>query len=125
MRRSLLCSLLLLVCFSCSRPIPEITGVDLNAWKDDSYGCKGNRKTYVGAIREQRDKLKGLSERDLVNVLGKPDKLDLSEHHEKFYYYYIVPVSCDPPNGATTSLIVRINATGVSKEVTLEEITAP
>lgn len=66
----------------------------------------------------QRDKLKGLSERDLVKLLGSPDLNDLSEHHEKYYTYFLEPgPECNKADSATSVLEVRFNATGVSKEV--------
>lgn len=118
MKRSLLLSVLF--CLSCSRPVPELTGFDRSVWKDDPKGCSGSRIQFLASIDEQRDKLKGLSESDLVTVLGNPDKKDLSEHHEKFYTYFIEPSpDCGKGDSATTVLEIRFNATGVSKEVAI------
>lgn len=119
MRLSLLFSVLFLV--SCSKPLPEITGVDFNVWKNDHKGCKSERGQFIDALKDQRDKLKGLSERDLISVLGSPDRNDLSEHHGKHYYYFVAPgPGCTGADSIGLSLIVRFNATGVSKEVTIE-----
>jgi len=124
MKQSLLLSVFVALCVSCSKPIPELTGIDLTIWKNDLRGCSGNREKYVEDLRIQRDKLKGLSERDLVKLLGSPDQTDLSEHHEKFYYYFITPAGdCVKGDSALTSLVVRFNATGVSKEVTIDQKT--
>jgi len=119
MRQSLLLSAVLLLVVSCSRPAPQLDQFDPKVWKDDFKGCKGNRVEYLEAVRTQRDKLKGLSERDLVGLLGKPDRNDLSEHHEKFYRYFIEPAPECKGDSATVVLEVRFNATGVSKEVTI------
>lgn len=119
MRRSLLFSVLLLA--SCSKPLPDVTGVDFKVWKDDKKGCNSQRGQFIEAIRDQRDKLKGLSERDLIAVLGSPDRNDLSEHHGKHYYYFIEPgLGCNGIDSMRLSLIVRFNATGVSREVSIE-----
>lgn len=119
MRLILLFSLFLLV--SCSLPLPEITGVDFDKWKNDDKGCRSDRKQFIEAIREQKDKLKGLSERDLIKVLGSPDRNDLSEHHGKHYYYFVDPgPGCNGTDTVGLALIVRFNATGVSKEVSIE-----
>ena len=67
----------------------------------------------------QRHLLTGLSEGDLVSLLGKPDKNDLSEHHEKFYTYYFTPGPECNGGSSYTVLEVRFNATGVSKEVAI------
>jgi hypothetical protein len=118
MRRSWLLSILLFS-ISCSKPLPELLDFDQQVWKDDPKGCKGDREQYNSPLFVQRNLLKGLSEVDLVTLLGQPDKTDLSEHHEKFYSYYMTPgPEC---NGASafSVLEVRFNATGVSKEVTI------
>jgi hypothetical protein len=123
MKRSLLPSILcvLIVCASCSRPVPELDQFDQKSWKDDFKGCKGVRGSLLTSLKEQRDKLKGLSEQDLVTLLGRPDANDLSEHHEKFYYYFIEPgPGCPGVDSAGLSLIIRFNATGVSKEIVFE-----
>ncbi|HEX8059292.1 MAG TPA: hypothetical protein VF473_00085 [Cyclobacteriaceae bacterium] len=119
MKRKLLFSVLVL-CVSCSRPVPELSGFDKVVWKNDPKGCNGERVQYLKGLNEQRDKLKGLSEADLVTLLGNPDKRELSEHHEKFYSYFIEPsVDCGKGDSSTTVLEVRFNATGVSKEVSI------
>jgi len=116
MKRSLLLSALV-VCFCCSKPVPELDYFDSDDWKNDPKGCNNTRSEYITSLEQQRDKLKGLSEGDLVTVLGRPDRTDLSEHHEKFYYYFI---SCPKADSIGMALIVRFNATGVSKEVVIQ-----
>ena len=118
MRRSLLLSILLFS-ISCTKSLPDIAEFDSQIWKDDPKGCKGDREQFDSPLFQQRHLLKGLSEVDIVTLLGQPDKTDLSEHHEKFYSYYMTPgPEC---NGAPVFhvLEVRFNATGVSKEVTI------
>lgn len=114
MKRSWRLSIFLLLCFACSKPLPQLDDIDLQAWKDDYEGCLNKRIGYSDALQSQKDKLKGLSERDLVQLLGRPNRNDLSEHHEKFYSYFI---ECNE-DSSSLMLEVRFNATGVSKEVT-------
>ncbi len=121
MRRSLLLSSLL-ICVACSKPAPELADFNLDTWKDDLKGCKGNRVQYLKPLDAQRDKLKGLSERDLIKVLGRPDRNDLSQRHEKYYSYFIEPAPECKGDSATTILEIRFNATGVSKEVAITAI---
>lgn len=118
MKRSWRLSALLVLCLACSKPLPQLDGIDLDAWKDDYEGCQNKRIGYTDALKDQKDKLKGLSERDLVSLLGRPNRNDLSEHHEKFYSYFI---GCSK-DSASLILEVRFNATGVSKEVTFIDI---
>lgn len=121
MKRSLLLSISLIFCFACSRPAPTLEGIDLDAWKNDFKGCLKSRLPFVDTLRFQREKLKGLSERDLISVLGRPDRNDLSQRHEKYYYYFISPgPGCAEADSVELALIVRFNATGVSKEVVIE-----
>lgn len=115
MKRSLLLSIL--VCFCCSKPVPELVGFNSDDWKNDPKGCHGVRESYITSLEQQRDKLKGLSEGDLITLLGRADRTDLSEHHEKFYYYFF---RCPEGDEIKNALIVRFNATGVSKEVAIE-----
>lgn len=121
MKRSWLPSILLLCCVACSKPLPELENFDREVWRADRNGCNESRGAFHNSLMTQRDKLKGLSERDVVKVLGAPDRNDLSEHHEKFYYYFITPgPGCDSVQAIGLSLVVRFNATGVSKEVVIE-----
>lgn len=116
MKRSLLLSVIV-ICFSCSRPLPELVEFNSDDWKNDPKGCHHVREKYINSLEQQRDKLKGLSEGDLITLLGRPDRTDLSEHHEKFYYYFL---RCPETETVDNALIVRFNATGVSKEVAIE-----
>lgn len=119
MKRSLRFSAFLFVCFACSKPIPELNDIDLSVWKNDLKGCKGDRVQFFKPLNEQKDKLKGLSEIDLVKLLGKPDRNDLSERNEKYYSYFIEPAVECGKDSATMILEIRFNATGVSKEVAI------
>ncbi len=72
-------------------------------------------------LRAQREKLKGLSEVDLVKLLGNPDRNDLAARNEKFYFYYLEPSpQCVGGHDDALQLIIRFNATGVSREVAIE-----
>ncbi|HZY80141.1 MAG TPA: hypothetical protein VFE50_11505 [Cyclobacteriaceae bacterium] len=118
MKRSWQLSVLLFICLACSKPLPGLVNFDAKVWKDDPKGCKGLRRAFYESLEAQRESLKGLSERDLMELLGKPDQKDLSEHHKKIYIYIIEPgPECNPGDSTSTILEVRFNATGVSKEV--------
>lgn len=111
----------MLICFSCTKPVPELENFDAAQWKDDHQGCNGNRLKLIESLRAQRTKLKELSERSLIRLIGRPDRNDLSQRHEKFYYYYIEPSEkCDGGSVDALKLIVRFNAVGLSREVAIE-----
>src|SRR5690349_5693969 len=108
MNRCLQFSVFVVLLIGCSKPVPTLDGFDATAWKNDRHGCSGTRIPFIATIRDQKDKLRGLSESDLVSLLGKADRNDLSEHHQKFYYYFIEPAP-DCANGKPDGLklIVR------------------
>ena len=112
---------ILLIAIGCSKPAPQLDGVDLKLWKDDPKGCKNTRIAFADFLRDQKDKLKGLDERSLTSVLGQPDRKDLSEHHGKVYQYFLsAGPGCEGVDSVGLSLVVRFNATGVSREVAIE-----
>lgn len=120
MNRTLLLSAIVIL-VSCNSAVPTLEGVDLQAWKNDRQGCLGKRAPFEESLRGQRDKLKGLSEMDVVKLLGRPDRNDLSERNEKYYYFFIDPApGCEAGDSAATRLIIRFNATGISREVAIE-----
>jgi hypothetical protein len=110
------------ICFSCSKPLPELSDVDLTAWKDDPKACNGTRAKFLEPLQQQREKLKGLSENELVALMGKPDLNDLSKRHEKFYYFYIDPSPACGGDSTAMRLIIRFNAVGLSREVAIERM---
>ena len=112
----------LLFIIGCSSPPPVLEDFDNEIWKADKHGCKGDRKVMEAAVMEQRDKLLGFEEMQLVDFLGKPDQNELSKRNEKFYYYYIDPAPNCSENGNSEAkrLSIRFNAMGLSKEILIE-----
>jgi hypothetical protein len=121
MKRSLLLSVIVVLLTGCGKPLPNLEGVDLVAWKEDRQGCLGKRVPFEESLRNQREKLKGLSEIEVVEMLGRPDLNDLSERNVKYYYFYIDPgPTCANGDSTGTALIIRFNATGIAREVAIE-----
>ncbi|HRK54410.1 MAG TPA: hypothetical protein PK185_10890 [Cyclobacteriaceae bacterium] len=119
-QRSLL--LLLFVLLSaCSPSLPVLDGVDLKIWKEDKDGCKGDRSKMIEAITQEKEKLKSLSEMEIIQLLGRPDENDLLQRSQKFYVYYLEPgPHCDPAFEESKKLILRMNALGLTKEVQIK-----
>jgi hypothetical protein len=113
---------LFLLC-SCGPSHPHLDGVDEPSWKNDKNGCKGERVQMIDSLLSQKEKLLGLSELDIVEVLGKPDKQELYKRNQKFYYYFIAPSpDCHLPTGVDSrQLVIRFNAVGLAKEIVIEE----
>ncbi len=118
-RTSLL--LILLMLAACSKPTPTLEGVDLSKWKDDKKACSGSRASMAAALKTESQKLKGLSEMDIVDLLGRPDENELYKRNQKFFYYYITAGPDCPEHGPIPSkLIIRFNAMGYAQLVSIE-----
>ena len=80
------------------------------------------RRPMREAIDEEKTKLLGLDEMQLVELLGSPDQNELYSRNQKFYYYFIEPApSCDVKGDSTSErLVIRFNAVGLAKEVSIE-----
>lgn len=114
--------LILLFLAACTKPLPHLDGIDKSTWETDKKGCAGTRWQMLPAIESNKDKLLALSEVDLVTLLGKPDEEELYKRNQKFYYYYLQPSSACATwkEGAPVRLVVRFNAVGLAREVTVE-----
>ena len=114
--------LLILVLFSCGKPLPSLDKIDLQAWKDDKNACSGKRISMLEPMSLQTEKLLGLSEQEIIAMLGKPDENELYKRNQKFYYYFIQPSkACSTSLEANPKkLVVRFNAIGLAKEVGVE-----
>lgn len=107
--------------FFCCQSDPVINGLDTTTWKNDPDACKDQRAQFTAPLMEQLEKLKGLSEMEVVSLMGKPDKNELYKRNQKFYYYYLEPgPMCSKPNRVAKRLILRFNAVGLAKEVSIE-----
>lgn len=115
-------SLSLLILFSsCGKPLPELTNMDLVSWRTDKDGCLGKRASMESAISQQKDKLLALDETGIIELLGKPDKNELYTRNQKFYTYFITPSpECGSEFTTSSKLIIRFNAIGLAKVITIE-----
>ena len=110
------------IILSCRKPVPEIRGLDKSRWVKDKNGCLRQRKSMMEAIKTQKEKFLSLSEVEIMGLLGRPDENELYKRNQKFYYYNILPSrSCTGREDSITArLIIRFNAMGLAKEVTIE-----
>ncbi len=119
MKKGLLFSLVLFV-FACGKPLPDLAPIDLSQWKEDKGGCKSMRASFLSELVSQKDELKGLSEKDIIELLGRPDRNELYKRNQKFYYYDVEPGKACDSLATNQQLILRFNAMGMAKEVTVE-----
>lgn len=112
--------LLLVVVIACSKPLPTLEGIDLHKWRNDKFGCAGDRQPMMATLTAQSDKLKGLKEMDVIELLGKPDENELYKRNQKFYNYYVSPgPDCPEHKDLPDKLIIRFNAMGYAQLVTV------
>jgi hypothetical protein len=115
-------TIILLINVSCGKSLPALDQVDLDVWKNDKLACQGKRISMSAAIQSQSEKLLALSEKEIIQLLGKPDENELYTRNQKFYYYYLEPSKAcsDTVHSESRKLVVRFNATGLAREVSVE-----
>jgi len=113
---------LFLILFSCGKQLPDLGPIDLIQWKSDKGGYKAQRLAYLEELKNQKDELKGLSEKDIIKLLGRPDHNELYKRNQKFYYYDIDPGKSCGDEKEGQQLIIRFTAMGYSKEVSIQSI---
>src|SRR3990170_1093876 len=113
---------LLAICFSCDKPLPALEGIDLERWREDKNACNNIRTNMRQAIDEQKNKLLSLDQMQIVELLGKPDRNELSTRNQKFFYYFLEPspLCGSPADSIANQLVIRFNAMGLAKEVAIE-----
>ncbi len=100
-----------------------LEGFDGDMWKNDPNGCQGDRQKMAGVFQSQKELLMGLSENDLKEILGSPDKQELFVRSQKFFAYYIGPApTCPSGQELPLTLTIRFNALGFTNEVFLENL---
>ncbi|MFM8911909.1 MAG: hypothetical protein ACKOE6_03170 [Flammeovirgaceae bacterium] len=113
-------SLLLFLLVACGSPLPQLDGIDLEKWRTDKNGCQGERLRYLAPLQTQREKLKGLSQDEVVELLGRPDKNELYKRNQKFFFYSLSPGKECGTDSSHQQLSIRFNAMGLAKEVVIE-----
>ena len=107
---------------SCGKGLPELNGIDLTIWKDDKNACSGKRLVMLKSLDKEKVKLLALSEMEIVSLLGKPDQNELYKRNQKFYTYFVQPSGVCDSNKTEhpKKLVIRFNAMGLAKEVSVE-----
>lgn len=111
----------LLILCACGKSLPKLEQIDRDAWKNDRNACGGKRTSMIQSIDGQKEKLLGLSETQIVELLGNPDENNLYKRNQKFYYYYLQPSpSCTSKGDNPQKLAIRFTAMGIAKEANIE-----
>jgi hypothetical protein len=117
MLRSVSSILVVLLVSGCSNDIS--VSFDSESWKSDTYGCKEKRIILYKEIIGYQNEILGLSNNQIIRILGKPERNELYRRNQKFFIYHISPASkCSYTyNGEVLFLFIRFNAVGLSQEV--------
>jgi len=107
----ILCIVLISIC-SCGKKI-QLGSFNPTRWQGDFNGCDGNREIQLRFLNGLKKDFEGLSESQLISILGKPNKQELKERNCKSYYYFAAPgKQCIMENKETKIpyVIVEMNA---------------
>lgn len=96
----------------------SLEGFDKAKWQNDAKGCKNERFKYLETIEKQKEKLKGLSQAEIVSILGKPDSQELLKRNAKTFTYFVSQGSqCGAGSKEGTALIVHFGALNYVSEL--------
>jgi hypothetical protein len=82
--------LLLLLMAACTEN-KTFTNFDAATWKQDKLGCKGDRRRLAADFEQIRRELLGLTQEEVLSLLGRPDFQLLLERTQKAYVYFVEP----------------------------------
>ena len=103
----------------CNAPTQR-EGFDSAAWQADRLGCGGKRQALRASFDTIRLELRGLTQNEVLDVLGKPDFQRLYERNQKFYVYFLEPgAQCEGKADASRArtAVIRFSAIELVTEV--------
>jgi len=91
---------------------------DTKKWKDDLKGCKNRRLSLIEVLEKQKEKLMGLSQSQVVGLLGKPDAQELLKRNAKTFTYYLSEGSqCGRGSHEGVALVIHFGALNYVNEI--------
>ena len=122
LRILLLFIVLLLATIGCNQSA-SVGNFDAESWKSDQNGCKEDRLKLYQSLLNNQDDLLGLNNRQIVKLLGMPERNELYQRNQKFFIYDLSPSSvCQTDyDGARLFLFIRFNAVGLSQEIFVQD----
>ncbi len=89
-------------------------------WKSDKLGCLGNRLRLRQGLLSQQDQIKGLTESQVISILGRPNRIDLFKRGQKFFVYLVNNPNCMADTTLPPMQVeIRFNSLDISSEVSL------
>ncbi len=106
----------LLILTGCQSTSINFDQIDLNQWKADKFGCLSYRAGKIDELQSSKSTLLRLSEKEIIEAIGKPDREELQERSQKMYLYYLQAAHCNSSNITSNAIVkvfqVRFNAMG-------------
>lgn len=88
---------------SACKNTPKLENFDQSIWKKDKNACQNEREKMVQSIENQKDKILGISQMQVIDLLGNPDYQQLQDRQQKFFYYYFqTGAQCDKTTRKST-----------------------
>ncbi|MFN8353876.1 MAG: hypothetical protein U0Y10_05510 [Spirosomataceae bacterium] len=118
----------LLVVMSMAACHPEKTAqlgktIDLEKWRSDRGGCHEFRTTQMTTLKAAEGLIKGLTQNEVAEALGKPDRQQLADRNQKFFVYFLEKgPHCDDIKQVSEarSVAFRFSALGLVTEITYQ-----
>jgi hypothetical protein len=96
----------------------SLENFDKQVWLNDAKGCKNERLKYLESIERQKETLKGLSQAQIVAILGKPDSQELLKRNAKTFTYFVSQGSqCGSGTKEGVALIIHFGALNYVSEI--------
>ena len=87
------------------------------------HACQGIRNNLTENLLASKNELKGLSQQEMSELLGKPDRQELYARGQKFFIYHLSPApDCQEPspNQEYEVLYIRFSALNEANEIFVE-----
>jgi hypothetical protein len=110
--------LLILLITACGKA-PEISGVDAQKWREDVHGCKGYREKVADRLISGRKMLIGCNEKEINELLGKPDSQEIQTRGQHYFIYEIRGGSTCRDTAKVSHLRIRFDALNRVSELSI------
>lgn len=119
---SIILTYLFLICITPSCIQKHTVNFDSELWRSDINGCMEKRAGMYNEVLSNKDEILSLTNKQLIRIMGNPDKYELLKRNQKFFIYNITPGrDCSTNEEARPLfLIIRFNAVGLSSEVFIQ-----
>ncbi|EON77471.1 hypothetical protein ADIS_2001 [Lunatimonas lonarensis] len=104
----------------CGRVL-EAGSIDLGAWKNDRFACKGLRLEHVEELKEIKNTFLASTNQTIIKTFGRPDRVELADRSQSFFIYYLEPAEeCgEGTKKEPLKVLFRLNAINKVSEVTV------